>query len=77
MFLENCIGVIGEVDVVGNNGSGGDDVGGWEDIPVPDHTQSTGGGGGSSTSNSGTSIVDFRNLTHRQRIETLLNSEAV
>ncbi len=74
IYIENCTGVIGDVDVVGESGGGGDDVGGWEDIPVPDHTQSTGGGGGSSTSNSGTSIVDFRNLTHRQRIETLLNS---
>ncbi len=60
IYIENCTGIIGDVDVVGESGGGGDDVGGWEDIPVPDHTQST-GGGGTTDQQGGNYRVDIKN----------------
>ncbi len=36
IYIENCIGIMGEVEVTGTNGSSGSsDVGGWIDIPKP------------------------------------------
>ncbi len=69
IYIENCTGVIEDVDVVGESGGDGDDVGGWEDIPVPDHTQSTGGakpsggggGGGATGQQGGNYRVDIKN----------------
>ncbi len=77
IYIENCIGIIGEVEVTGTNGSSGSsDVGGWTDIPEPGYYPPTSGGGGgtSSGNNSISNKVDFRSLTDKQRVETILNA---